>query len=264
MNESQHSEMAVFLGGILSPAAVRFGPLLEVLKGGADDHETAAVRPVTKELEVFRGPGSGYTITAEVAAVGKFLDANRVGACHLYGYSAGASVALAYAAAHPERVLSLALDEPASDFSDDDRKAIERDLPPPAELEALPVPQRMALFVRSLVHPDVSPPAPAPGGSPTGPAALVAMHGALAGHELDRAALERFDRPVLFTYGGLSNPRWEAMSRRAAALFPRCQVQRADEFHHLWPTHQGDPGRVARWLYELWSKAGAENASDTS
>lgn len=260
MDELKRSEMAVFLGGILSPAAVRFGPLLEVLESNRDaPTPAAAVRPFTKELEVFPGPECGYTIDAEVVAVGEFLDAHSVAACHLYGYSAGASIALAFAAAHSDRVWSLALDEPASDFSDDDRNAIRRDLPPPAELEALPVPQRMGLFVRSLIRSDVALPAPPPSSSPTGPAALVAMHGALADYELDPGALERFDRPVLFTYGGLSNPRWEDMAARAAAQFPRCHVQRADEFHHLWPAHQGDPARVARWLYELWAQAGVES-----
>jgi pimeloyl-ACP methyl ester carboxylesterase len=37
---------------------------------------------------------------------------------HLYGHSAGGAVALALALAHPDRVLTLAVDEPASDFTD--------------------------------------------------------------------------------------------------------------------------------------------------
>lgn len=121
---------AVLLPGILMPAFVRYAALIDAL---APD-----VRAVPKELEVYAKdvPPDDYSVTTELDGLDRFLDERDADRVHLYGHSAGGSVALAYAAARPHRVLSLAVDEPASDFSDDDRAALREQFP--ERLEDLP------------------------------------------------------------------------------------------------------------------------------
>src|SRR5687768_3122835 len=103
-----------------------------------------------------------YSIATEVAGLARFADQHGLERLHLYGHSAGGAIALAFTAAHPERVASLALDEPATDFSDEDRAVIEAS--PVADLGSLPEDQRMASFVHTLVRDgvEVGPPPPIP------------------------------------------------------------------------------------------------------
>jgi pimeloyl-ACP methyl ester carboxylesterase len=242
--------MAVLLPGILMPAFLRYAPLIDAL--GQD------VRALPKELEVYAGdqPPHDYSITTELDGLDRFLDERGADAVHLYGHSAGGSVALAYAAARPDRVLSLAVDEPASDFSDEDRAALREQLPEP--LADLPAPERMRAFVTSLLRPGVAPPTPTapPPGPETAkrPQGLVAFEGALHEHELEASALNRFTGPVYFSYGALSSPRWEQMSARASSRWPTCRVERYEGLHHLNTSHQAEPGRVAAALRNLWDE----------
>src|SRR5215510_10579790 len=101
----------VFLPGIITPAALRYEPLLRHLAG---------VNPVVKDLEVYRddAPPAGYSIANEVDGVLRAADEAGVERFHLYGHSGGGAVALAFAVAHGDRLLTLAVDEPASDFTE--------------------------------------------------------------------------------------------------------------------------------------------------
>ena len=242
---------AVFLPGILMPALFRYAPLREEL----DDSRVTLM----KELEIYAGDAApaDYSIATEVVGLDRFADHQGLDRFHLYGHSAGAAIALAYVAAHPDRLSSLALDEPASDFSDADRRAIQVDLP--ADLGDLPEPERMSRFARSLVRPDVDPPTLAPpGDSPEmakRPPGLVAFSRALFDHELDHARLGSFAGPVYFSYGSLSNERWEAMAERLREEFRTCTVERYEGIHHLNPSHMAEPGRVAAALERLWADA---------
>ena len=112
---TQHAP-AVFLPGILMPAIARFAPLRAELSG---DRLT-----LTKELEIYATPQppSDYSMQTEVDGLDRFADENALEEFHLYGYSAGASIALAYVTQRPRRVVSVALNEPATDFTDDDRE----------------------------------------------------------------------------------------------------------------------------------------------
>jgi len=95
------------------PSALRYAALLREL--GPD------VTSITKDLELYEGarmPPPGYSVDMEVDAISRTADAARWDRFHLYGHSGGGAVALAYVAAHPERVRSLAVDEPAYDFLD--------------------------------------------------------------------------------------------------------------------------------------------------
>jgi len=243
--------LAVLLPGILMPASVRYAPLIDAL--GPD------VRATAKELEVYAQdvPPDDYSVVTELDGLGRFLDEQGIDRIHLYGHSAGASVALAFTAAYPQRVLSLAMDEPATDFSKDDRAVLREQFP--QRLEDLPAAERMRVFATSLVRPNVQlsvPPPPPPGPeSAKRPRGMLAFEKALHKHEMDIADLARFPGPVYFSYGSLSSSRWEQMSARVSSWFPRCRVERYDGLHHLNTSHQAEPTRVARALHELWVEA---------
>jgi pimeloyl-ACP methyl ester carboxylesterase len=76
---------------------------------------------VLKDLEVYRdlAPPEDYSITTEIDGLDRTADEAGFNRFHLYGHSAGGAIALAYVAARPHRVLSLAVDEPAMDFTEE-------------------------------------------------------------------------------------------------------------------------------------------------
>lgn len=145
--------VVVLVPGILTPAADRYSPLVAVL---GDD-----VAPLVKDLEVYRDGTGACTVAAEVAGVLQAADAVGAERIHYVGCSAGAAVGLALAARHPDRLLSLVVDEPPTDWSADD-------LGGPwwqrmhAALE-LPAPDVVPTFARLQVAEDVElPPPPSP------------------------------------------------------------------------------------------------------
>jgi pimeloyl-ACP methyl ester carboxylesterase len=149
-------ELAIFLAGILMPAPIRYAALFEQLGG--------RVVALAKDLEVYatRSPAPDYCFDDEVQGISKVANAAGYERCHLYGHSGGGSCVLAYVAAHPERVLSLALDEPANDFSPEQMQSL-RDY---AEAtRGLSPAHQMAAFVASQLRPGVEPP-PHPNGRP--------------------------------------------------------------------------------------------------
>lgn len=248
MSPDSERALAVFLPGILMPAFVRYAPLMDCLP--------PVVRAVPKELEVYAEdtPPEDYALRTELDGLTALLDRHGADKAHLYGHSAGASVALAYTAEHPDRVLSLALDEPASDFSDADRTTLKRQFP--EDLADMPAADRMRAFAASLVRPEVElpvpPPPPAGPESAKRPAGLLAWEKAMYRHQIDTSALRWFAGPVYFSYGSLSSQRWEDMSARIASWFSRCRVERYEGLHHLHTSHQAEPTRVAQALHQLW------------
>src|SRR5437867_2142457 len=102
----------VLLPGIVAPAAIRYHDLLQQL---------GDVNAIVKDLEIYvePQPPSTFSIADEVEGLARAAREAGFDRFHVYGHSGGGAVALAFAAAHPERLLSLALDEPASDFTDE-------------------------------------------------------------------------------------------------------------------------------------------------
>lgn len=240
----------VFLPGIVMPAAMRYEALFRALAGQGGRHVALDL------LVADERPASGaYSIDAEVAALDLAASAAGLARFHLYGHSGGGAVALAYVAAHPERVRSLALDEPSTDFS-------EQDLADPdwAALRAigeLPVHDRLPAFRRLQVAAGV--PVPLPDPLPPwlepAPARIVAFNGAAARHRVAPERYRAYGGPVHYTYGSLTRPRYEATRDRLATLFPRFASERFEGLHHLRCAHQGAPGRVAAALRALWRSA---------
>lgn len=239
---------AILMPGITVPAHRAYAPLLDELGG--------SVTALPKELEIYRGerPPDDYRLDLEVDGIGAFADEQGFDRFHLVGHSMGAAVALLYAAEHGDRVTSLALNEPATDFTAADRAAIAAE-----GLDDGPEQDLVQRFVHQLVRPGVALPPPPPGPPDPEmakrPAGIARAVGALGAADVDPALLSRYRGPVLYSYGTLSNARWEAMAERFPTLLPQCRVMRYEGRHHLDTPHQSEPGRVAEALHELWAQA---------
>jgi pimeloyl-ACP methyl ester carboxylesterase len=178
----------------------------------------------------------------------------------LVGYSAGGASSLAFAASSPERLLSLALLEPAfagwQEMSDAERSHMERFRP----LLDKDGPDMLTDFQTLQLAPGVDNVLPPPGALPPWmakrPSGLHAILRAFYSSDLDLDALRRFDRPVLFALGGRSHPDYYAlMAERLAQVFPAFTVESFPDRHHFDPPHRIEPARVAALLRLLWARA---------
>jgi pimeloyl-ACP methyl ester carboxylesterase len=248
---------AILLPGIVLPKDLAYGDLIEAL---GDRVEARA-----KDLEVYATdePPEGYRLEAEIEGVLREARAAGFDRFHLVGYSGGGAIAAALVARHPERVLSLALLEPAwignDGLSDSERRVL-------VELEQagdLPPEELMARFVRAQLAPGVEPPEPPPGPSPPWmekrPAGIRAITDAFKRHDLDLAALGAFERPVYYALGAQSNPDYYgAMADRLGDLFGDYTLEVYEGRHHFDPPHRIEPQRLAARLRELWDRAAGE------
>src|SRR5437660_1685954 len=98
---------AILLPGGVMPADLAYGDLIGELGDGAE--------VIAKDLEVYAGaePPPGFTLQHEIDGVLRAAADAGFDRFHLVGYSGGGASSLAFAASHPERLLSLALIEPA-------------------------------------------------------------------------------------------------------------------------------------------------------
>ena len=245
------SPTCIFLPGIIAPAVIRYAPLIAELGDAVDAR--------TKELEVYAlaPPPRAYSIEWEIEGVATAADRAGAKRFHLYGHSGGGAVALAFAAAHPDRLLSLALDEAAFDFSAEMRDELS------AHFENEPLlledpPEAMRRFIRLELADGVEfqPPAGAPPPLPNRPAGIAAIVRAFRdGPGIDFGSLRRFDRPVLYTRGTLSAPRYERSAARLSSVFPDFTEVAFEGIHHMHTSHQAEPARVASLLRELWERS---------
>jgi pimeloyl-ACP methyl ester carboxylesterase len=249
-----HPWQVVLLPGGVMPAAVAYGALLAELGSEVD------ARP--KELEVYAAetPPPDYSLATEVAAVTRVADDAGFDRFHLVGYSAGGASSLAFAASHPERLLSLALLEPAfagwQDMSDAERSHMARFRPLLDMDGAEMLTDFQALQVAPGVEPVPPPPGPPPPWMAKRPPGLHALLRAFYASDLDLHAFQRFNRPVLFALGGRSHPDYYAlMAKRLARVFPDFTVEVFPDRHHFDPPHRIEPARVAASLRSLWARA---------
>jgi len=240
-------------GGVL-PAEPAYAALLEVLGGRVD--------AVAKDLEVYSEdrPPTDYSLDMEVDGI--LLEADRHGfdRFHLVGYSGGGAASLAFTAQHGERLLSLALLEPA--WAGNDRTEEEEALWLRFRaLEGQPPDRFMAGFVGLQLAPGVEPPAPQSPPPPwmaKRPAGVRALIDAFDRGDLNLEALRDLDQPVYFALGGRSNPDYYArMAVRLATIFPDLTVETFPERHHFDPPHRIEPERLADSLLALWERAEA-------
>jgi pimeloyl-ACP methyl ester carboxylesterase len=236
------------------PAEPAYGALIAAL--GPD------VEAVAKDLEVYATPEppEAYRLEHEVAGVLREADARGWGRFHLVGYSGGGAAALALAAAHADRLASLALLEPAWagawDLSPSENAVwLEHD-----RLAKLPDDEFLPAFMRFGVRPGVTLPGPPPGDPPPWmakrPAGIRAIERAFKNGSIDREALRRFDRPVYFALGALSNPdQYEEIAKRLGGVFRDFELEVFEERHHFDPPHRVEAERLAGSLKTLWRRA---------
>jgi pimeloyl-ACP methyl ester carboxylesterase len=244
----------VLLPGGVMPAGPAYGALLAELGPDVD------ARP--KELEVYAddAPPPDYSLATEVDGIARVADEAGFDRFHLVGYSGGGASSLAFAASRPDRLLSLALMEPAfagwQRMGDAERSHFERFRP----LLDKDGPEMLAAFQALQLAPGVDP-VPAPQGPPPPwmarrPAGIHAFLRTFFDSDLDLETLRRFDRPVWFALGGRSHPDYYArMAERLAGVFPDFTVEVFPDRHHFDPPHRIEPARVAASLRSLWDRA---------
>jgi pimeloyl-ACP methyl ester carboxylesterase len=251
----------MLLPGSVLPAQPAYAALIEAL--GAD------VNAVAKDLELYAGdePPAGWSLDTEIEGVLREAGARGWESFHLVGYSGGGAAALAFAAQHPERLLSLSLLEPAWAGAWDWSPAHARMWEEHYALEALPPGQFMTAFMRLAVKSDVVLPPPPAGDPPPWmakrPAGIMAFLRTFKSYDLDRARLASFEPPVLFVLGGLSNPdHFGEAAARLSTVFPDFRLEVFEERHHFDPPHRIEPERLAALLREHWDRAESQHDAD--
>jgi pimeloyl-ACP methyl ester carboxylesterase len=246
----------ILLPGSVLPADLAYGALAAVLSSDAE--------VVAKDLEVYATPEAppDYSLDLEVAGVLGEADARGWERFHLGGYSGGGAAALAVVARQPDRVSSLALLEPAWagrwDVSTAER-AVWREYD---RLEELPPDAFTRAFMRLNVKPGVEL-APPPVGDPPPwmakrPGGIRAFMRTFRTYELDRDALTRFDRPVYFALGAMSNPdQFAEIAARLGRVFSDFRLEVFEGRHHFDPPHRIEPERLAASLRATWRRADA-------
>jgi hypothetical protein len=132
---------------------------------------------------------------------------------------------------------------------------------------ALPPAELMPAFMRANLRAGVELPQPPPGPTPPWmakrPAGLNALIGAFTTGELGVDALRRFQGPVYFALGALSNPdHYARIAERLAGVFGDFTLEVFEERHHFDPPHRAEPERLAESLRGLWGRA--ETGSPTA
>lgn len=247
----KHQVMCV--PGSVAPAAQRYRPLIEATGDDADFF--------LKDLEVYREatPPPDYSIEQEVAAIDRLADEEGLRRFHLVAYSGGGFVSLAYAGQRPERVISLALFEPAripGPLSEPERAffaSLEK------KLAGLQGDQFMATFIREQVKPGVQV-APPPPGPPSPemkkrPAGIAALIRAFDAFPFDRELLSSARFPVYYGYGDLSHEEQALKAGILSLLFADIHVQRFAGIHHFVPPEQIYIPAQVDAMRELWHRA---------
>jgi pimeloyl-ACP methyl ester carboxylesterase len=239
-------------GGVM-PAAMRYAPLASALGGEAEVH--------FKDLEVYAGeePPAGYSIDLEVEALAGFANSLGLDRFNLLGYSGGGFVSLAFAGAHPGRLLSLALFEPAAVPGEPSPQEARHDAQLRTALAGLDGTEFMRAFVSLQVREGVELPPP-PSGPPAPwmrnrPAGISAMLGAFGEHRLDRARFHECRFPVFFGYGDLTGEQEEVRAAILARLLPDVHIRRFSGIHHFVPPEQIYTGDHVQALRDLWARA---------
>lgn len=243
------TQVVLLPGGVL-PAELAYPALLEALGPGV---ETAV-----KDLELYAGdePPADYGLDTEVRGIERTAAEAGFERFHLVGYSAGGASVLAFASAHPNRVLSLALLEPAwagSEMTPEERATHDRF----ERIMQLPPEQMMKEFVTAELAPGVEPPASPEGPPPPWmakrPPGLRAVVQAFARYELDLGAIR--DIPTYYALGGLSHPDYYArQAERLRGVFSDFTLEVFEERHHFDPPHRIEPKRLAASLRRHWER----------
>lgn len=246
------AQVVALPGGVM-PAAIRYASLQAAVKDAADFH--------MKDLEVYATdePPADYGIEKEVAALAAFADSLKLPRFHLVGYSGGGFVSLAFAGTYPDRLLSLAVFEPARIPGPlgPEESALARRLK--AAVTGLQGPDFMRAFTDIQVRPGAQLPPPPPGAPPPWmakrPAGIGAMMQAFDRFEFDRERFRKCNFPVFYGYGDQTAEMVEIQAGILARLCPDITVRRFAGIHHFVPAEQIYMPEHVRALRDLWGRA---------
>jgi hypothetical protein len=85
------------------------------------------------------------------------------------------------------------------------------------------------------------------------PAGIRAFLRTFQTYDLDRDALARFERPVYYALGGLSNPdQFGEVANRLGSVFTDFTLEVFADRHHFDPPHRTEPERLAASLRAIW------------
>jgi pimeloyl-ACP methyl ester carboxylesterase len=241
--------------GSVAPAAQRYRPLIDAVGDAANLH--------LKDLEVYREakPSAGYSIDEELVAIDRLATSKGLDRFHLVAYSGGGFISLAYAGTRPERVLSLALFEPAripGRLSDEEQGFFDH---LKTKLDGLEGDRFMATFIREQVKPGAQLPPP-PAGPVSDemqkrPAGIAALLRAFDAYLFDREVLRTVRFPTFYAYGDLSHDEQALKAGILARLLPDFHVQRYAGVHHFVPPQEIYGPQHVEALLDLWAKTGA-------
>jgi pimeloyl-ACP methyl ester carboxylesterase len=230
------------------PAAGSSGSFAERLGARAQVH--------LAELTIWRlDPRAAYGPSVETAAVERLADEAGIDRFHLFGFSAGATVALAAALAMPERVSSLALLEPAAIGSDAWHPAEAAWQSEMRRIRALPADARLEPFRRLLMRPGTDPPPP-PRRAPSWTARDDLLADLMEDPGFVSSDLARIEQPALVVTGGKSNPRWSLLAARLLEVMPDVRVEVFAGLHHFTPPHRAQPATFEELLVGFWNSSG--------
>lgn len=251
----------VCVPGSVAPAAQRYKPLMADVGDAADFY--------LKDLEVYREPTPprDYSVEEELDAIDRLAESQRLERFHLVGYSGGGFISLAYAGTRPQRLISLALFEPAripGKLTTEEQAffgGLER------KLDGLSGDEFMSTFIREQVKPGVVVPPPAPGPVPPEmlkrPAGIAALIRAFEAFPFDRELLQAAPFPVFYGYGDLSHAEQAVKAGILARLFSDIRIRRYAGIHHFVPADQIYTPEHAALLLDLWLSA-ERSASELS
>ena len=209
---------------------------------------------VLKELEVWGLPmDAPYDLSVEVDGVERAVQGAGFERFHLFGFSAGATVAIAAAVARPERVLSLAVYEPAT-IGDDDWDPVEAAWRTSmADVMAMPREQARPAFRQLLMRPGLDPP-PSSGATTSWNERGFRLEAALSATGMTSADMAAVTAPVLTVFGGRSHPRFRVVAERMAAVIHHATVREFPQSSHLTPPHRDAPQELEALLRRFWAR----------
>jgi pimeloyl-ACP methyl ester carboxylesterase len=217
--------------------------------------ELAGVAVITRLGLAVRdlAPGEPYGLATEVNAVSAAARARGLSRYHLFGFSAGATVALAATLALGQAVQSLTLLEAAS-IGDDDwhptETAFRASL---AAVRALPADQRGQAFRHMVMRPR-EPLPPPPGPPAPWDARTDMLEDMLAQVGFTSSDLAAITVPVLAISCGRSHPRFQHQNERLVQVIPHARAEVFSECSHLNPPYKAEPARFAELLIDFWTR----------
>jgi pimeloyl-ACP methyl ester carboxylesterase len=204
-------------------------------------------------------PGEHCDLAVEVDAVSTAAQARGLSGYHLFGFSAGATVALGAALALGDAVESLTILEAAEIRGDDWQPSETAWRASLAAVRALPAVKRGQAFRQMMMRPGE--PLPPLGPPPPWDARTDMLEDMLARVGFISSDLAAITQPVLVINGGRSHPRMQHQNERLVQVIPHAKSQVFSECSHLNPPHKAEPARFAKVLIDFWTR-GRQSASE--